>query len=216
MIGGGLSGMLAAAAAVPFADGVTMVECDALPSRAQPREGVPQGHHGHVTGVRVASRDGREWRIDAGLVVDAGGRHCRMVDWFAALGRMLEGLVVAGDAAATYHPAHGQGMSAAALPARALLRTPAGTGQAAPGLARRAQQVIARPPESSWVLTTAQHSTRGVAFSMVAQIRVRSLRRPSRAASSRSHRARPLRPRACPPLTDAHSAVANSASRTEQ
>ncbi|MFF6995224.1 FAD-dependent oxidoreductase [Streptomyces sp. NPDC008313] len=48
VIGGGLAGMLAAAAAVPFADAVTIVERDILPRGPEPRKGLPQARHVHV------------------------------------------------------------------------------------------------------------------------------------------------------------------------
>jgi 2-polyprenyl-6-methoxyphenol hydroxylase-like FAD-dependent oxidoreductase len=48
VIGGGLAGILAAAAVVPYADQVTVVERDALPQKPQPRPGLPQAKHAHV------------------------------------------------------------------------------------------------------------------------------------------------------------------------
>ncbi|MDQ1024713.1 2-polyprenyl-6-methoxyphenol hydroxylase-like FAD-dependent oxidoreductase [Streptomyces umbrinus] len=48
VIGGGLAGMLAAAAVVPFADEVTIVERDVLPQGPEPRRGLPQAKHAHV------------------------------------------------------------------------------------------------------------------------------------------------------------------------
>ncbi|GAA3377272.1 FAD-dependent monooxygenase [Streptomyces sannanensis] len=48
VIGCGLTGMLAAAALSGFADDVTVVERDALPTGAVPRKGLPQAHHAHL------------------------------------------------------------------------------------------------------------------------------------------------------------------------
>ncbi|MER5933503.1 FAD-dependent monooxygenase [Streptomyces sp. NPDC002054] len=48
VIGGGLAGLLAAAALAPYADRVTVVERDALPTGAEPRAFLPQGHHAHL------------------------------------------------------------------------------------------------------------------------------------------------------------------------
>ncbi|MFF5449235.1 FAD-dependent monooxygenase [Streptomyces sp. NPDC012888] len=46
--GGGLAGLLAAAALAPYADRVTVVERDALPSGAEPRAFLPQAQHAHL------------------------------------------------------------------------------------------------------------------------------------------------------------------------
>lgn len=47
VIGGGMAGMLAAAALSPYAD-VTVVERDGLPDGPEPRKGLPQARHVHV------------------------------------------------------------------------------------------------------------------------------------------------------------------------
>ncbi|AJP05610.1 pyridine nucleotide-disulfide oxidoreductase [Streptomyces cyaneogriseus subsp. noncyanogenus] len=67
-----------------------------------------------------------------------------------------EGFVVLGDALATFNPAYGQGMSVAALGARALARELARTGPAAPGLARRVQRGAARPVDAAWAMAVSQ------------------------------------------------------------
>ncbi|MEU4716961.1 NAD-binding protein, partial [Micromonospora purpureochromogenes] len=48
VLGGGLAGMLAAAALARAVDEVTVVERDQLPTEPQPRKGLPQGHHSHI------------------------------------------------------------------------------------------------------------------------------------------------------------------------
>ncbi|MFG2292584.1 NAD(P)/FAD-dependent oxidoreductase [Streptomyces sp. NPDC048603] len=48
VIGGGLAGMLAAAALDGHADRVTVVDRDALPDVPEPRRGLPQAHHAHL------------------------------------------------------------------------------------------------------------------------------------------------------------------------
>ncbi|MGW1492001.1 NAD(P)/FAD-dependent oxidoreductase [Streptomyces sp. NBC_00191] len=48
VIGGGLGGMLAAAACSSHVDEVTVVERDLLPSRPAPRKGLPQARHAHM------------------------------------------------------------------------------------------------------------------------------------------------------------------------
>lgn len=67
-----------------------------------------------------------------------------------------EGLVVLGDALATFNPAYGQGMSVAALGAGVLAREAARDGVAAPGLARRAQRGAARSVDAAWSLAVGQ------------------------------------------------------------
>jgi 2-polyprenyl-6-methoxyphenol hydroxylase-like FAD-dependent oxidoreductase len=70
--------------------------------------------------------------------------------------RWPEGLVVLGDALATFNPAYGQGMSVAALGARALARELRRAGPDAAGLSRRAQRAAARPVETAWALAVGQ------------------------------------------------------------
>ncbi|MFD6115572.1 FAD-dependent oxidoreductase [Streptomyces yangpuensis] len=48
VLGGGLTGMLTAAALKGRADRVTVLESDVLPDSPQPRRGLPQGHHNHM------------------------------------------------------------------------------------------------------------------------------------------------------------------------
>ncbi|GLF98085.1 NAD(P)/FAD-dependent oxidoreductase [Streptomyces yaizuensis] len=48
IIGGGLAGMLAAAALAPAAARVTVIERDALPTEPAPRRGLPQARHAHL------------------------------------------------------------------------------------------------------------------------------------------------------------------------
>ncbi|MFD0069984.1 FAD-binding protein, partial [Streptomyces sp. NPDC127574] len=48
VIGGGLAGMLAAAALAPHVDTVTIVERDGLPDGPDPRKGLPQSRHAHI------------------------------------------------------------------------------------------------------------------------------------------------------------------------
>jgi flavin-dependent dehydrogenase len=48
VLGGGLAGMLAAAAIARRADRVTVVERDRLPEQPSARRGLPQGHHSHI------------------------------------------------------------------------------------------------------------------------------------------------------------------------
>ncbi|MFH8340783.1 NAD(P)/FAD-dependent oxidoreductase [Streptomyces sp. AM6-12] len=61
-----------------------------------------------------------------------------------------ERLVAIGDAAATFNPIYGQGMSAAAFGARALARAVREHGVEAPGLARRVQRAVARAAQGAW------------------------------------------------------------------
>lgn len=48
VLGGGLAGMLAAAAVTPGVDEVVVVERDRLPDVPSPRRGLPQGYHSHI------------------------------------------------------------------------------------------------------------------------------------------------------------------------
>ncbi|GAA3433013.1 NAD(P)/FAD-dependent oxidoreductase [Kutzneria kofuensis] len=48
VLGGGMAGMLAAAALVGHADAITIVEGDTFPETPLPRKGLPQGYHSHM------------------------------------------------------------------------------------------------------------------------------------------------------------------------
>ncbi|WP_216590212.1 pyridine nucleotide-disulfide oxidoreductase [Streptomyces brasiliscabiei] len=76
--------------------------------------------------------------------------------WFEKSERWPEGLVVLGDAVATYNPVYGQGMSVAALGARELGQELERTGVGAPGLARRAQRAAAQVVNAAWSLSVGQ------------------------------------------------------------
>ncbi|MEU3658659.1 FAD-dependent monooxygenase [Streptomyces sp. NPDC032940] len=67
-----------------------------------------------------------------------------------------EGLVVLGDALATFNPAYGQGMSVAALGARVLAGEVRRAGPTAPGLARRVQRGAAGPVGAAWAMAVGQ------------------------------------------------------------
>lgn len=64
--------------------------------------------------------------------------------YFEKTDRWPEGLIALGDAVATYNPVYGQGMSVAALGARALSGELDRTGILAPGFARRVQRAAAK------------------------------------------------------------------------
>lgn len=66
-----------------------------------------------------------------------------------------EGLVVLGDAACTFNPVYGQGMSIAALGALALRDTVRERGLA-PGTARRAQRRVAAAGRDAWVMSSGE------------------------------------------------------------
>ncbi|MFF7474986.1 FAD-dependent monooxygenase [Streptomyces sp. NPDC008092] len=67
-----------------------------------------------------------------------------------------EGLVVLGDALATFNPAYGQGMSVAAQGARTLSRELDRSGLTAPGLSRRVQRGVATVVEGPWATAVGQ------------------------------------------------------------
>ncbi|MDH6215466.1 FAD-dependent oxidoreductase [Streptomyces pseudovenezuelae] len=67
-----------------------------------------------------------------------------------------DGLVVLGDALATFNPTYGQGMSVAALEVRAFARELARTGPTAPGLSRRVQRAAARSVDPAWAVAVGQ------------------------------------------------------------
>ncbi|MFE2530335.1 NAD(P)/FAD-dependent oxidoreductase [Streptomyces sp. NPDC059371] len=69
---------------------------------------------------------------------------------------MPEGLVVLGDAVATFNPVHGQGMSVAALGAQALSRQLRQTDVTAPGFARDVQRAAARSVSAAYTVSTSQ------------------------------------------------------------
>ncbi|WP_395571535.1 FAD-dependent oxidoreductase [Streptomyces sp. BK79] len=71
--------------------------------------------------------------------------------------RWPEGLVVLGDALATFNPAYGQGMSVAAFGARVLRRElERAQDPAAPGLARRVVRGAARSVDAAWSMAVGQ------------------------------------------------------------
>ncbi|MEV7419784.1 FAD-dependent monooxygenase [Streptomyces sp. NPDC089919] len=70
--------------------------------------------------------------------------------------RWPEGLVVVGDAIASFNPIYGHGMSVAAQCARLLRAELAGAGLAGAGLARRVQKAVAGPVTVAWSLATGQ------------------------------------------------------------
>ncbi|MFF3323699.1 FAD-dependent oxidoreductase [Streptomyces sp. NPDC002889] len=67
-----------------------------------------------------------------------------------------EGLIVIGDAVATYNPLYGQGMTVAAQGLVALDGILRRHDLGVPGLARRIQRAIARPATVAWELATSQ------------------------------------------------------------
>ncbi|MFI0961558.1 FAD-dependent oxidoreductase [Streptomyces sp. NPDC021080] len=69
---------------------------------------------------------------------------------------MPEGLVVLGDAVATYNPVYGQGMSVAALGAQALSRQLRQTDVTAPGFARDVQRAAAKSVTAAYTMSTSQ------------------------------------------------------------
>lgn len=75
--GGGMSGLLAAAAASPYADRVLIVEKDTLPETPGPRRGVPQGRQVHA--LLAAGQDAMA-RLLPGIVDDFEAAGARMVD----------------------------------------------------------------------------------------------------------------------------------------
>ncbi|MEU1040569.1 FAD-dependent oxidoreductase [Streptomyces sp. NPDC005551] len=102
-------------------------------------------------------------------------------------GRWPEGLVVLGDALATFNPAYGQGMSVAALGAGALSRELRRAGPAAPGFARAVQRAAGRHVETAWSLAVGQDvlfpQVRGGTATLVDRLAARYSRRLTRAAT---------------------------------
>lgn len=98
-----------------------------------------------------------------------------------------EGLVVLGDALATFNPAYGQGMSVAALGALELGRQVGKAGLGAPGLARRAQRSVARHVETAWNIAVGQDvlypDVRGGRPTAADRVAARYTRRLTRAAT---------------------------------
>lgn len=85
VLGGGFTGVLAAAVLSTRVDSVTIVDRDELPDQPVHRAGVPQAHHGHLLvaqGARLL--DGLLDGITAELV-DAGGRRLGMPNDMIAL-----------------------------------------------------------------------------------------------------------------------------------
>ncbi|WP_326789341.1 FAD-dependent oxidoreductase [Streptomyces sp. NBC_00151] len=69
---------------------------------------------------------------------------------------MPEGLVVLGDAVATFNPVYAQGMSVAALGAQALSRQLRQTDVTAPGFARDVQRAAAKSVSAAYTMSTSQ------------------------------------------------------------
>ncbi|MET8228577.1 FAD-dependent monooxygenase [Streptomyces sp. NPDC005301] len=101
--------------------------------------------------------------------------------------RWPDGLVVLGDALATFNPAYGQGMSVAALGALALSREVRRTELAAPGLARTVQRAAARHVEAAWSLAVGQDvlfpDVRGATATFADRLAAGYSRRVTRAAT---------------------------------
>lgn len=71
---------------------------------------------------------------------------------FDEMARWPERFVVLGDAACTFNPVYGQGMSVAAITAAALCRA---AGEfARPGFARRMQKQVAKSSQNAWLIAT--------------------------------------------------------------
>ncbi|MGC5562513.1 FAD-dependent monooxygenase [Streptomyces sp. FR-108] len=98
-----------------------------------------------------------------------------------------EGLVVLGDALATFNPAYGQGMSVAALSARTLSRHLRRSDVRTPGLARAVQRAAATHVEAAWNLAVSQDvlypGVRGGAPTAVDRLAARYTRRVMKAAT---------------------------------
>ena len=75
--GGGMSGLLVAAAVSPYAERVTIVERDRLPEAPEPRRGVPQGRQVHA--LLGAGQDAMATLLP-GIVQDFEAAGARMVD----------------------------------------------------------------------------------------------------------------------------------------
>ncbi|WP_406349734.1 NAD(P)/FAD-dependent oxidoreductase [Streptomyces sp. NBC_00658] len=88
------------------------------------------------------------------VVINRSTRNSRR--YFEKATTWPEGFVALGDAIATYNPVYGQGMTVAALGARALHHELCQTGIAAPGFARRVQRAAAKPVEAAWTMSTSQ------------------------------------------------------------
>ncbi|WP_435601994.1 NAD(P)/FAD-dependent oxidoreductase [Streptomyces sp. bgisy130] len=76
---------------------------------------------------------------------------CNRRRHFERPGALPEGLLVLGDAACTFNPVYGQGMSVAALGALAVRRTLADGGGPRPGSTAEAQRAVARAVEPAWI-----------------------------------------------------------------
>ncbi|MGW3154624.1 FAD-dependent oxidoreductase [Streptomyces sp. NPDC001089] len=97
-----------------------------------------------------------------------------------------DGLVVVGDALATFNPAYGQGMSVAALGALEL-RHHLAYGPTAPGRTAKAQRAIAKRVEMAWSVAVSQDAlyqeTRGGQQTAADRLAARYTRRLTRAAT---------------------------------
>ncbi|WP_329248987.1 FAD-dependent monooxygenase [Streptomyces sp. NBC_01478] len=98
-----------------------------------------------------------------------------------------EGLVVLGDALATFNPAYGQGMSVAALGAKILSRELDEEGFTAPALATKVQHGVAAPVEGAWAMAVGQDiwypATKGPAPTTADRLITRYSRRLLKAAT---------------------------------
>ena len=97
------------------------------------------------------------------------------------------GLVVLGDALATFNPAYGQGMSVAALGARTLSRELNEEGFTAPTLSTKVQHAVAPSVEGAWALAVGQDiwypNTKGPALTTADRLITRYSRRLLKAAT---------------------------------
>jgi 2-polyprenyl-6-methoxyphenol hydroxylase-like FAD-dependent oxidoreductase len=75
--------------------------------------------------------------------------------YYEKLGRHPEGLLVLGDAACTFNPVYGQGMSVSAMEAVAL-RDLVGRRGTGPGLSAEVRKLVARTVKNPWLMATSE------------------------------------------------------------
>src|SRR5947208_160451 len=83
VVGAGIGGLTAARAVADYFERVVVLERDALPERAVPRAGVPQGKHVH------ALLAGGQRALGADLIIGASGRGTRTLSLVKSLGWRL-------------------------------------------------------------------------------------------------------------------------------
>lgn len=152
VIGAGMGGLAVAHALARHVDRVTLVERDSLPTDEA-------GFHDFARGMRSPVIADAIERLEPISPIIGFRRTENRRRHDEALRDAPDGFVAVGDAACSFNPVYGQGMSVAAMTAAELSAVLgdhlARTGATA-GASRRMQQAVARVNEGAWTVATGE------------------------------------------------------------